>query len=246
MSPSKKAAKKQHALPPRRDFETWQLLLKRSLAPRSREAKALARWCNKEAAIGCPQGAIRESPLETVYLWTRPQLASEGERKKHESVAQTLKDLRPAIEAALEAIKACNSEVLPEGDLLPIDTSELASNLEAAVLHIRSALIFLDRPYRRSGDVLSYCWMFIQQLQRCKVSEMDALSLCRVLMKAHGFLENELEVFSKRSRDAGTVRKRILKEMKNIFDVSDSVRELYRKVKNVGPFDRTSYMDEQD
>lgn len=251
MSPSKKSARKKHPLPPRVDFETWNTRLKRSLAPRSREAKALGSWLEREAAINKSMEkrgvATRESPLETVYLWTQPQLASEAERARHASVAPMLKDLRPTIEGVLGAIKACKSEVLPEGGLLPIGLCELASNLEEAAFHIRTALIFLDRPYRRSGDALSYCWMFIRQLQQCcDISEMDALSLCRVLMKAHGFLDDELEVFSKRSHDAGTVRKRIRKEIKSIFDASDSAQELYRKVKNVEPLNRTSDMGKQD
>jgi hypothetical protein len=251
MSPIKKSARKMHRMPPRVDFATWRTRLKRSLSPRSREAKALESWLEREAAINKSmektEAATRESPLETVYLWTRPQLASEAERAQHASVAPMLKDLRPAIEGVLGAIKACSSEVLPEGGLLPIGLCELASNLEEVAFHIRTALIFLDRPYRRSGDALSYCWMFIQQLQQCcDVSEMDAISLCRLIMKAHGFLDDELEIFSKMSHDAGTVRKRIRKEIKSIFDASDSAQELYRKVKNLGPFDRTSYMGKQD
>jgi hypothetical protein len=171
MSPSKKSAKKHYPLPLRVDFNTWKTRVRRSLTPNSREAKALKCWFEKEAAIcakiGKPEGATRDSLLESVYIWTRPQLASEAEREKHESVAHRLKNLQLAIESALGAIRACNSEVLPEGSMLPLDLSELTSNLEETTFHIRCALLFLDQPYERSGKVISYCWMFIRELQRC-------------------------------------------------------------------------------
>src|SRR4029079_11945049 len=137
---------------------------------------------------------------------------------QHAAVPVLLKDLRRSIESTLGAIRACNSEILPEGGVLPVCLLDLTTDLEVAMLSIRAALLQLDWPGQRSGNVISHCWMFIWQLEKREVSHMDALSLCRLVMKAHGFQDQELEVFSKRSRDAGTVRKRIRENIESALD----------------------------
>jgi hypothetical protein len=97
------------------------------------------------------------------------------------------------------------------------------------MLSIRAALLQLDWPGQRSGNVISHCWMFIWQLEKREVSHMDALSLCRLVMKAHGFQDQELEVFSKRSRDAGTVRKRIRENIEGALDGTGEGEKLSRE-----------------
>lgn len=250
MSPSKKSAKKQRPLPPQVDFETWLQQLARCIAPRSREATTLQGWAERRAAyytfLGETEQASAESLLKHVFVMTRPQLTSGVEKKKHEAVARQLKGLLPELVSALGAIKACNSLVVPEDGIPPLDLSQITVHLEEAAPLIRGALLHLDRPYRRSGDVLSHCWLFIGELENSTTSEMDALSLCRLLMKAHGFSDDELEVFSKRSREAGTVRKRRHAAGNKLFDTVEAYLELMRKHKNIPPFNPALYRQKKN
>lgn len=48
-------------------------------------------------------------------------------------------------------------------------------------------------------------------------------------MKAHGFSEEELEVFSARSVETGTIRKRIKAEVDNFFHTGLAGLELQKK-----------------
>ena len=117
--------------------------------------------------------------------------------------------------------------------------------------------MFLARPYGRSADVLSHCVVFLSELSQDEVPESDALALARLLMKAHGFPEDELKVLSQKSRKAGmeigkkerntgTTRKRRRKVISNYFKLVESHLESRRIHKKEPPFPPNHYKQRQD
>jgi len=250
MSPSKKVAKKKYPLPPPVDFETWKLALARCIGPRSNEAMALQHWAEGRAAyytmLGETEEASADSILRYAYFMTQPKIPSGVEKKKVEAVVRKLRDLLPGMVSALGGIKTCNPQILAEDGLLPLDLSGLTVLLEEAALGVRGTLLLFDRPYERSPDVLTYCVVFLSELQSKEVSEIEALSLCRLLMKAHGFSDEELEVFLRHSRDAGTVRKRRRAAFGKVLKASEAYFELMRQHNKMSRIDLTLFERKQD
>ena len=109
-----------------------------------------------------------------------------------------------------------------------LSLSKLSSNLEEAAFYGRRALIFLDQRYQRSEDALSHCMWFLAELRGYKISEPKAVALGRVIMKAHGFLEDDLIRLSTDSQKFGTPQKARRKVFRQDIKAVDSVFELHR------------------
>jgi len=220
------------------------------MVPRTPEGEALRCWLTERAAyyssFGETERAQRDSLLDEVYRLTRPKLASEDERKKHESAAKKLRELLPMVDSTVKALKVCGSQVFPKDGTPPITMSELLLHLEESAFIIRGSLLYLDRPHMRSADVLSHCLIFISMVMNCGVVEVDALGLARLAMKAHGFSEDELGIFSKDSKQSGTPRKRRKDVINNYFDVVESYLEQYRKHNNIPDFNPAHYRQKKD
>jgi len=225
--------------------------------------QAWDRWLEKQAefykSFGDTERAQRDSLFELAYLMTRPQLASDVEKKKHDYAATKLGELLPLMESALGAIKACGSQVVPEDGTPALDLSELSRNLEDSAFHIQEALRFLVKPRGRSANALSHCVMFLSDLGSCKVTEKDALALTRLLMKAHGFQEDDLIILSGFSRKSfsidsisrepkrtGTAHKRVQALISSKFDMVESLLESRRIHKKEPPFNPALYKQKQD
>jgi hypothetical protein len=245
MSPSKKSARKQSSLPDRVDFATWKQNVARLLAIKSPAGEAFLRWLQKKMdfarKIGNVEGAEMDALLESAYHMTRPQLASESEKKRHDFAALKVGELLPVIESTIGALKATGSMLVPKDGTPPYTFSALQQHLEAAAIEVKSALLYLERPYMREADALNHCIMFISELSGYRVPEEDALSLGRVLMKAHGFSDEDLEDFSKRSVETGKVRKRRRDYVKNWFKAGLSALETHQKLSGHVPIDITKY-----
>jgi len=220
------------------------------MVPRTPEGEALRCWLTERAAyyssFGETERAQRDSLLDEVYRLTRPKLASEDERKKHESAARKLRELLPMVDSTVKALKVCGSEVFPKDGTPPITMSELLLHLEESAFIIKGSLLYLDRPHMRSADVLSYSLTFVTMVMNCGVVEADALGLARLAMKAHGFTDDELGVFSDDSRKVGTPRKRRKDVISHYFDVVESYLEQYRKHNNIPEFNPAQYRQKKD
>jgi hypothetical protein len=117
------------------------------------------------------------------------------------------------------------------------------SSLDEAEFQIRSMLMFLARRYSRSADALSYCVVFLRELHGDEVSEIDTkkVALVRVIMKAHGFSNADLDEgkVSEYSRKRGTIRKRIDAFFREHINLVESNLELDRQRRNEPSFDPT-------
>ena|ERR1035437_6432355 len=211
-SPSKKSAHKRSSLPDRVDFSTWKQNVARFLAIKSPAGEAFLCWLQKKMDsarfIGDVEGAEMDSLLESAYHMTRPQLASESEKKKRDFATLKISELLPVLESAIGALKATDSKLVPKDGTPALTLSALQHHLEEAAFETKNVLLILERQYMREADALNHCIMFLTELSNYKVPAADALALGRVLMKAHGFSDEELEDFSKRSVETGRVRKR--------------------------------------
>jgi hypothetical protein len=250
MSASSKPAKKQHPLPQRADFKTWKDSLDQSLKSGSPERQALDRWLEAQAefyrSLGETERAHRDSLFEVAYLMTRPQLGSDAEKRKHQFVATKLKELLPVVESTLGTIKACGSGVLPEDGTPAIHLSDLSGSLEDSAFYIQEALKFLARPYGRSADVLGHCLVLLLQLKEDQVPERNALALTRLLMRAHGFPNDELDVFSLKTHETGTARKRRRDILGKYFHMIESNLDSRRIHKKEPPFNPALYKQKED
>jgi hypothetical protein len=228
MNPSEIASKKKYPLPPQVDFDTWRARIARRLKHGSPELDTLYRWVEHHSAyfvqIGHSELSSTDALLEAVFELTQPEIESEHERRKHDFAATKIRGLLPEIEATIGALKATGSNIVPKGGTHGRRFNNLQQSLEKAANQIRWALIITDRPYTRSADVLSHCILFLASFDGCGVSEPDILALTSLLMKAHGFSDEELEVFDKRSVETGKIRKRIKAALK----VSSGIREAQR------------------
>jgi hypothetical protein len=257
MSPSKKSAKqqppkkKQPPLPKRVDFKTWRARFERILVPRTPEGKALSCWLTQEAtyltSLGETERAQRDSLLESLYLMTRPKLASDFEKKKHESAVGQLRELLLMVESTVKAIKGCGSQLVPKDGHPPLDMSELLLHLEESAFIMKGALsYYLNRPHMHSADALSYCVAFISGVIDAGVDEPGAIGLAKVAMRAHGYDEEELGRFSVASQRAGTPRKRRNNVIDTFFNAGNSYLEQERKHKNIPGFNPAHYRQKKD
>jgi hypothetical protein len=160
---------------------------------------------------------------------TIPRRVSEGERKKHEAVTASLTTLLPKIKSTLEALNVC-SRVVPIYGFPPqtIALTKLSRNLEEAAFYIERARLFLDHSYQRSEDAMSHCLYFIGEMRSYKVPEPKVVALCQVIMRAHGFVDDDLVRFSVNSQRFGTPRKASRKMINEFVKVLISVFELHR------------------
>lgn len=85
--------------------------------------------------------------------------------------------------------------------------------------------------------------VFLRELHGDEASNIDAKEpdLARVIMKAHGFSNADLDQgkVSEYSRKRGTIRKRIDTAVGEYLDLVESHLEMYRKHRNEIPFDPT-------
>jgi hypothetical protein len=243
MSPSRKTTKNQHPLPPPVDFETWKAKLALLLKHRSPELDALGLWIQHHSAyfaqIGHSELTSTDALLEGVFKLTQPELASEHERYKHEYAATKIRELLPEIESAIGALKATGSSIVPRDGIPGRLFHPLQRSLEDAANQIRWALIIFDRPYMRSADIISHCISFLASIYLCEVRELDSLALTSLLMKAHGFSDEQLEVFDKRSVESGKIRKRIKAYCKANSNIS-KVQKDFLESRSKRPSDRSN------
>lgn len=161
--------KKPQVLPAPVEFAKWKLELEKSSSPRSLAAKALQCWIERQASyrakIGDSDGATKDSILESIYLGTRPQVVPEVDRRNQEFAANKIRSLSDETKTAIRALKACNLNIVPKDGTLHLDFTKLLCALEESSHHIQVALLYLDRPYMRSPDALSYCAWFISALR---------------------------------------------------------------------------------
>ena len=231
MSP-KKSPKKQPPELTSVDFKTWKTKVVPYLRSPGPEGQALHRWLEKHAAdltsVGNTDGAQRDLLLERLYHMTSPRRVSEGERKKHEAVTASLTTLLPKIKSALEALDVC-SRVVPIYGFPPqtIALTKLSGNLEEAAFYIERARLFLDYSYQSPEDAISHCLYFIGEMRSYKVPEPKVVALCQVIMRAHGFADDELVKFSINSQRDGTPRKASRKMIAKFGKVLNSVFELH-------------------
>ena len=213
MSPSKKTAKNQYPLPESVDFEAWKARLARLLKHRSPEVDAFNRWANYQSAhfgkIGHSELSSGESLLKEAFELTQPEFVSEQVKPKSEFAATKIRELLPEIESAIGALKATDLRIVPKDGTAVGRFDTLQHSLKTSANEIRRALIVTDRPYMRSPHFLSHCILFLITLDDCGVSEADAYALTSLLMKAHGFSDDELVVFDKGLIKTGTIRKRV-------------------------------------
>jgi hypothetical protein len=164
----------------------------------------------------------------------------------HEAAVLNLKKLQRPIQDAVKALKACGSQVSPNSKdgMPPIAVSRLLPSLEEAALYVKGALMYLDRNNMQSADALSYCLPFLIDLHGCKVSERKALALGRLVMKAHGFLDEDVKGFDDaRGGPAGPRRRKLVREYMNVLN---SFLEMAQKHRNEPPFDPTRFFQKKD
>lgn len=245
MSPTKKSSKKRQPLPDRVDFQTWKQNVARFLSIKSPAGEAFLCWLQKKrdfaVHIGAQEDAEIDSLLATAYNMTRPQLGSLAEKARHDYAALKIREILPALEDTIRAMKATNSQLVPEDGIPPLNLSSFQRHLENAESEAKGILLFLDRPNMREADALNHCIMFLSQLHEYRVPEADALALGRVLMRAHGFSDDDLGDFSKRSVDSGKARKRRSNYVSNWFNTALTALEMHQKHSKQTPFDRTPY-----
>jgi len=154
-----------------------------------------------------------------------------------------LEKLLSQIEETVKELSKFNSSIVPEDGGPPITLSRLLPSLEDAEFQIRSMLMFLARRSARSADALSYCLFFLSELcggELLEISEND-LKLVRVIMKAHGFSDNDLidGKLVKASWKNRTIQKRIDTFFGEYTNVINSQLELDEKRSNKPSFDPT-------
>ena len=245
MNPSNKTSKKQLRLPPRVDFRTWKDQFDRTLRPSSPEGKAFKCWMAQKvdyySFLGVTERAERDSLVQEIFEMTCPPMASDAEAKKHRAAVTKVKELLPMLNSTIGSLKACGPQVAPKDGSAPPTLSDLSLHLEESAFKINIALLYLDWPYMRSADVLSYCWPFISSLVSSGITEPDAVCLAEVAMKAHGFTQDEIEVLSKKSQRAGTIRKRREKGINNFFDTGESAMQRIRQHKDLPEINLAKY-----
>lgn len=242
---SKQSAPKRSSLPDRVDFSTWKQNVARFFAIKSPAGEAFLCWLQKKMDharfIGDVEGAEMDSLLESAYHMTRPQLASQSEKKRHDFAVLKIGELLPVLEDTVRVLKATDSKLVPKDGSPAHTLTALQHHLEEAAIEIKSTLLVFERKYMREADALNHCIMFLTELNNYKIPEADALALGRVLMKAHGFSDDDLEDFSKRSVETGKVRKRRSDFVNNWFTTMQSSLEMRQKHSNQPPIDLTKY-----
>jgi hypothetical protein len=232
MSPNK-SPKKQQETPKPVDFKTWKLQLEKFYRPTSIEGRALKCWMERKAAdltaIGGREDSQRDSLLEYAYRMTCPTFLSKDEREQRNSVTTTLTALLKQINKTRKVLNSYSQVMFPGGTPRHNPTlSKLSRNLEDATFYARHALIFPGQSYQRKADALSHCLSFLVELREYKISEPKAVKLGRLMMKAHGFSDDELIRFSIDSQRDGTPRKAKRKMILDFVKVMDSISELNR------------------
>ena len=99
---------------------------------------------------------------------------------------------------------------------------------EHLAIKLARARLFLDHSYLRPEDALSHCLYFIGELRSYKVPEPKVVALCEVIMKAHGFVDDDLLMLSGNSQRFGTPRRASRKMINEFGKVLNSVFELHR------------------
>ena len=242
MSPNK-SPKKQHPIPERVDFPTWELRFTRSVKTNTDQGQALERWIDKTADylrhIGDTEAAKRNSLYGAIYRMTLPQPASE--RKASEAAILKLRKLQRPVQDAVKALKSCGSQVSSNSKegMPPIAVSRLLPSLEGASLYVKRALMILDRNNMQTADALSYCLPFLIDLHGCEVSDSKALALGRLVMEAHGFSDEDLKGFDdSRKGPAGPRRRKLVRENMNALNW---ILEMDRQRSNEPSFDPTRW-----
>ncbi len=201
---------------PQVNFETWKARLGELFRHGRHQRDVFVRWMEHHseyfAQIGRPELTSIDALLEVVFQCTQPQIFSKEELQRYESAEKKLHDLLRELDATIGALKATQFCLIPNdkdgtgGRRFP----SLQRSLENAASHIRWSLIIAKKLKARSADVISYCITFLCSIFMCEsIAERDALELTALLMKAHGFSDEELLVFGAGAVESGRFRQRV-------------------------------------
>jgi hypothetical protein len=157
--------------------------------------------------------------LEAAFQCTQPEVSSNEEIRKYEVAVKKLRELLPEIDAAIGALRSAGSCIVPKDGMPGKRFNKLQRSMEETANQIRWALILIYRPNTHSADLVSYCITFLASIFACDVDESAALALTCILMKAHGFSSNELEVFGSGAVESGRFRKRVKAYIKANSDI---------------------------
>lgn len=170
--------------------------------------------------------------LEVAFQCTQPEVSSKEEIRKYESAVRKLRELLPEIEAAIGALKSAGSCIVPKDGMPGKRFTKLQRSMEEVANQIRWALILTHRPNKQSADLVSYCITFLASIYSCDIEEKTALALTAILMKAHGFSNDELEVFGDGAVESGRIRKRVKAYMKANSDIKNAQKEFLEQRRN--------------
>jgi hypothetical protein len=195
------------------DFETWKANLAGLLKHGSAELRAFQQWMTNHseyfAQIGRPELTNANALLEVAFECTQPEISSKEELRRYEFAAKKVRELLPDIDTTIGALRSTRSYLIPKDGMGGRRFDSLRRSLEKAAGQIRWALIITDRPNVRSADIVDYCITFLASIFMCDVTERDALALTSLLMKAHGFSDEEGTVFGTGAVESGRFRKRV-------------------------------------
>jgi hypothetical protein len=205
------------------DFETWKGNLVPLLKRRSPELDAFEKWIQNHSAyfaqIGRSELTDTNTLLEVAFQCTQPEVSSNEEIRKYEVAVNKIRELLPEIDAAIGALKSAGSCIVPRDGMPGQRFNKLQRSMEEAANQIRWALILIHKPNAHSADLVSYCITFLASIFACDIDESAALALTCVLMKAHGFSDDELIVFGSGAVESGRFRKRVKAYIKANSDI---------------------------
>jgi hypothetical protein len=211
------------------DFETWKANLSTLLTRRSPELNAFEQWIEHHSAhfanVGRSDVTDMDTLLEVVFQCTQPEVSSKGEVRKYESAVRQLRELLPQIEAAIGTLKSAGSCIVPKDGMPGKRFNKLQRSMEETATQIRWALILTHRPNKQSADLVSYCITFLASMYLCDIEEKTALALTFIVMKAHGFSNDEVKVFGDGAVESGRIRKRVKAYIKAQSDIKKAQKE---------------------
>ena len=191
-------------------YPVWLERVQKRITSRSSEATALNNWvaslAGRPSADGKPH--TRDTILEELYMLTKPGFTSEAEMMRHESIAKQLSNLVPEIEAVLRAIRATGNIVVAAHRNERFPLTSLAESLDTALVQAKRALIHVTKNRARVADGNTHCLLLFIGLKNRGTPEQDAVDLALVLMQAHGYEVNALNLLSAESVYAGSLRRR--------------------------------------